>query len=244
MSWSKPEMRQSIYIGYDPREIDAYIVARETAKRNARPIPVHGLILQDLTTLGLYKRPIERLDGRLFDVISGKAMSTEFALTRFLVPHLAGAGWALFMDCDMMIRGNLSGLFNRVSRMTDKAVVCVKHDHRPSSSLKMDGQVQSGYPRKNWSSFMFFNCGHPSNQKLTLDLVNTAKGLDLHQFCWLEDHEIGEIGEEWNCLIGYTNPGHAEVMNAHFTEGIPSMPGHENDLFADEWRAELLKWAR
>lgn len=242
--WNDPDKKFSVYVGYDPRELQAFLVARETARRNSGPIPVHGLILNDLRVAGLYRRPTSIRDGRLHDEISDRPMSTEFALTRFLVPHMANSGWALFMDCDMMIRSSLYSLFQYCAEeMGDKAVVCVKHTHVVPPGTKMDGQVQEPYIRKNWSSFMMFNVRHPSNKRLTTDYVNSARGLDLHQFRWLDDHEIGELPVTWNYLVGFSKfSGH--VSNVHFTEGIPSMAGHENDEYADEWREELLKAVR
>jgi hypothetical protein len=92
---------------------------------------------------------------------------------------------------------------------------------------------------------MFFNCEHPSTKKLTVEMINTLPGRDLHRFCWLQDHEIGFIPEEWNYLVGVSSQfGTDPIMNVHFTEGVPSMKGHENDMFADEWRMELNRWAR
>ncbi len=246
MQWHDPSKKQSVYIGYDPRELSAYIVARNTAQRHSGPIPVRGLILRDLTMAGLYRRPTEVRDGRLHDTISDRPMSTEFALTRFLVPEMAQSGWALFMDCDMMVRASLQDLFAYCrDEMRDKAVCVVKHAHLvdDEGSTKMDGQAQLPYERKNWSSFMMFNADHPSNKRLTNDYVNSAKGLDLHQFKWLDDHEIGELPVMWNYLVGYTR-FNGFVGNVHFTEGIPTMPGHENDEYADEWREELLRAIR
>ena len=59
--------------------------------------------------------------------------------------------------------------------------MCVQHDYSPSATIKMDGQAQTIYPRKNWSSVMLFNCGHKSNAKLTQNLVN-EKNLTEHTF--------------------------------------------------------------
>lgn len=175
-------------------------------------------------------------------------MSTEFAISRFLVPHLVALsttggnprGWAAFMDCDMLARRNLCRMFEIVK--DDYAVMCVHHNHRPAGETKMDGQVQTQYGRKNWSSMMLFNCDHPANAELTVDLVNKLPGRDLHRFCWLDDSEIGELGPEWNYLVGHSDEA-IDPAIVHFTEGVPSMPGYENVPYADEWRSELHRWA-
>jgi hypothetical protein len=107
----------------------------------------------------------------------------------------------------------------------------------------MDGQLQTRYARKNWSSFCIFNCDHPANKKLTLEAINTLPGRDLHAFCWLGDEEIGELDASWNFLVGDTDPKISPDV-IHFTCGTPDMPGYENVPFADEWRTTLNDWAR
>lgn len=234
-------MKRSVWIGFDPREADAFAVARDTAIRHmVNPIPVHGLVLSDLVRKGLYWRPTGRKDGVLWDEISDAPMSTEFACSRFLVPHLAGSGWALFMDADMLVRSNLDLLFDQAA--PDMAVMVVKHRHEPEPGVKMDGQVQTRYARKNWSSVMLFNCDHPANEALTVGLVNEVPGRDLHRFCWLDDEHIGELDQSWNYLVGHT-PIEVDPDIVHYTDGVPSMPGYEDCEYADEWREALERWA-
>lgn len=238
----------SIWIGFDPREADAFAVARQSIKkRMAMPVPVHGLVLSELQKMGLYSRPTERKDGRLIDVLSARpdydgAMSTEFAISRFLVPFLAGSGYALFLDADMMARVNLWHLFAWVETQPKKALWCVKHNHTPSGTVKMDGQVQTAYSRKNWSSVVLWNCDHPTTKQLTPEVVNKLTGRDLHQFKLFADDEIGELDPTWNHLVGEYDPNpNAKIV--HFTLGVPSMKGYENSEYADEWKAELTEWA-
>lgn len=235
----------SIWVGFDPREAAAFAVARSTAVANAPTMaPVQGLVLSQLKKNDLYVRPTEWRMGTdrpvMWDAISDAAMSTEHANARFLVPYLAKFGWALFMDGDMLVRAPMDDLFGSLD--PKYAVYCVKHGHTPTSTIKMDGQVQSAYSRKNWSSFVIFNCDHPSNQRLTLDLVNSVPGRDLHRFCWLEDDEIGELDPAWNFLVGHSSPS-IEPKVVHFTDGVPDMPGYENVPYADEWRAHRDAWA-
>lgn len=231
-----------IFVGYDPREAEAYSVARESIRaRLTQPIKVRGVVLDELKGMGLYRRPTEKRDAKLWDSISQAPMSTEFAISRFLVPHLAGStGWALFADCDILCRTNLVRIMDHAD--ASKAVMVVKHDYAPSASVKMDGQEQTRYARKNWSSVMLFNLEHVSNINLTVDLVNSVPGRDLHRFCWLNDDEIGELPTEWNFLVGHTDPNIVPKI-VHFTEGGPWMAGYENVPFADEWRGERNLWA-
>jgi lipopolysaccharide biosynthesis glycosyltransferase len=230
-----------IFIGFDPRETAAFAVCRQSIKNHiTQPLPIRGLVLSELKQQGLYWRPTERRLGKLYDVISEHEMATEFAISRFLIPHMVQSGWALFMDCDMMLRWNIARAFQGLDG--EKAVYCVKHNHVPETAEKMDGQVQSRYARKNWSSFMIFNCGHQSNKKLTPEYVNSLPGRDLHRFCWLEDDEIGELPVEWNWLVGHSDPS-VNPKNVHFTDGGPWFHNFENVPYADEWRGYLEKWA-
>src|SRR3954470_23054250 len=100
-----------IFVGFDPRQAEAFAVARDTIRRRvSQPISVHGLVLDDLRARGLYWRQHEMRDGQLYDVASDAPMATEFSNSRFLVPTLAQGGWALFLDADMLIRGDLARL--------------------------------------------------------------------------------------------------------------------------------------
>lgn len=239
-------MRESIWIGFDPREADAFAVCRHTIKRHlTRPIPVRGLVLSQLQRDRLYRRPIEFRQSAadrpvMWDPISDAPMSTEHANARFLVPHLAREGWALFCDGDMLVRGNLARLIDGLDRSF--AAYCVKHRHAPNNETKMDGQAQTVYARKNWTSFIVWNCDHPAMRRLTVDMINTLPGRDLHRLCWLEDGEIGELDARFNFLVGHNDPA-IEPVVVHFTEGTPSMPGYEGVAFADEWRAAREHWA-
>lgn len=178
----------------------------------------------------------------MWDVISDAPMSTEHACARFLVPHLAQSGWALFMDGDVLVRTNLARLFESLDSRF--AIYCVKHKHAPVTAAKMDGQIQTSYLRKNWSSFVVFNCNHPANREMVLEpkIANSLPGRDLHRFCWLTDDVIGELGPEWNYLVGYS-ASTIEPKVIHFTSGTPDMRGYEHCEFSNEWREELNRWA-
>lgn len=236
-----------IWIGFDPREATAFFVARESIRRFDRLTPVNGIVLSNLRARGLYNRPTTRKLGKLWDEISGAYMSTEFAISRFLAPTLQKMankkrpyGWALFMDCDVMVRGNLAPLI--ASLDNSKALYCVKHDYKPALDIKMDGQQQYQYARKNWSSVMAINCDHDANKALNVDMVNTMPGRDLHRFCWLDDSEIGELGPEWNYLVGETQ-AECDPQIVHWTNGGPWFSAFENAPYADEWFQHLERIA-
>ena len=236
-------MKLSIYIGWDPREVAAWNVCRASMRRRATvPVQPEPIILADLRGSGLYGRPTELRDGRLWDVISEAPMSTEFAISRFFVPLLekrrgGDADWALFCDCDFLWLGDIAELVASVD--SAKALMCVQHVHAPTESVKMDGQAQLLYARKNWSSLMLFNLRHPAHAALDLDLLNSAPGRDLHRFCWLEDDMIGALADDWNWLEGSSPVRDAAPRAVHFTRGGPWMPGWENVGYAELWRREL-----
>lgn len=227
-----------IYIGYDPREGEAYKVAEYSLHRHStRPAVVTPLYLDRLTRAGLATRPY-RIGGTratLWDVLSDAPCSTEFSNTRFLTPILAQTGWALFIDCDMLFLGDVARLFALADPRY--AVMVVKHQHAGDEGVKMDGCVQTQYRRKNWSSVMLFNCDHPSNRALDLHLVNSVPGRDLHGFCWLADHEIGELPPQWNWLVGVQQKPDG-VQLAHYTLGLPFMDGYARAEHSDLWWAE------
>lgn len=227
-----------IYIGFDARELSAYLVAVNSLRRQlSQDVPVYALELSTLQQRGLYKRPTEYRNGLLYDVISEHPMSTEFAVSRFLVPYLAETGWALFADGDILVLDDLLSLYAYAD--PKYAVLCVKHEYAPTSWIKMDSQVQSNYPRKNWSSVCLWNCDHPAvKQIMTPDFVNSATGRVLHSFEYFTDDEIGELPIEYNYLVGVTN-GDITPKIVHFTEGTPHMRGYEFCEYAREWRAEL-----
>jgi len=224
-----------IYIGYDPRED----IAAQVCKHSLNGHDVEFLT-QDLVKES-YNRPWYMEHGQRIDVRDGKPFSTEFSFTRFLVPYLMDyKGWALFVDCDFLFVEDLRELemFTESPINQDYAVMVVKHNHVPENTVKMDDCVQTTYPRKNWSSFILWNCGHEANRALSPEMVNTATGGFLHGFGWLEDHQIGEIHESWNWLAGVsptTFSGTATPKAIHYTNGGPWFDGYGDCEFADEW---------
>ena len=168
-------MKLKIFVGWDPREDIAWEVCRHSILSRTDPnqVTVTPLIQSELRKQGLYTREIDT-----------KA-ATEFSLTRFLTPTLAGnEGYAIFVDCDFLFLTDIRGVLDQID--PSKAVSVVKHDYQPTDTHKMDGCVQYVYPRKNWSSFMWINCSHPQVKALTPEVVNSESGMYLHRFEWLQ----------------------------------------------------------
>lgn len=219
-----------IYIGHDKRENDAYEVAVQSARSfGHEPTPLYE---ERLRLNGILTRPVDTR-GQRWDMNSSAPQSTDFAIARFAVPMLAHSGWALFADCDVVFLRDPSEL--EAVMDSRYAVMVVKHVLGSfGGAVKMDGQIQSAYPRKLWSSVALYNCDHPANARLNTQMLNQWPGRDLHAFKWLADSEIGELSPEWNWLVGL-QPKPAQPAIAHYTLGTPNMPGHERDEHADLW---------
>lgn len=224
-----------VFIGYDERERTAYDVAVKTLRKVSPLVPV-PLQLDRLAASGLLRRPIDGR-GQRYDLHSQAFCSTDFAFSRFLVPVLAQTGWALFTDCDVVFLADPLELLRHAD--PTKAVHVVKHAAQEVAGTKMDGQVQSYYARKNWSSVMLFNCDHPAHRRLTIADINERPGRDLHAFYWLADDEVGSLPPEWNWLVNVEEkPDNPKI--AHFTNGgpwFPDWPGAPNDeLWVEAFR--------
>ena len=217
-----------IFIGYDPRETAAWhVLTHSILARSSVPVSFTPLALDNLKGLMWRERnPLQ---------------STEFSFSRFLTPHLSGyQGWSLFTDNDMLMRRDVAELW--ALRDERYAVMCVKHDHQPKESVKFLDQPQTAYQKKNWSSVMLFNNARCT--ALTPEYVNTASGLELHQFKWLgDDGLIGEIPAAWNHLVGYNTP-RLDAANVHFTSGGPYFSETANCEYSAEWVAEKASMLR
>lgn len=232
-------MSINIYIGYDQREKEAYEVCKYSILKHCPEANIIPLNHKDLRKKGLFTREWKiKSDGGFEDVRDGRPFSTEFAFTRFLVPHIQKEGWALFIDSDMVFTADIKELFALAD--DSKATMVVKHDYSYSTNVeavKMDGCKQERYFRKNWSSLILWNCSHPANKALTLEHVNFMSGSWLHAFSWLKDEEIGELPQEWNWLEGHSNKSIAP-KNIHYTRGGPWFKDYKNVEYAKDWLAE------
>jgi hypothetical protein len=227
VSAAGPQMNQTheiipIFIGYDEREAVAFsVLSHSIHARATQPVSVTPLMLSQLR--GIFTREKHPLQ------------STDFSFSRFLTPCLSRyRGWSIFMDCDMLMLEDIAKLWTL--RDERYAVMVVKHEHVPRETQKFLGMPQSRYEKKNWSSVMLFNNARCT--ALTREYVNTASGLDLHQFKWLAgDDEIGLLPRRWNHLVGYDTPT-ADAALVHYTLGGPYFAEYSSCEYADEWRAE------
>ncbi len=210
-----------VFIGFDSKETVAYnvlqysIMQHSTQPVSSTPVAQHHL-------------------KELFWRTPSPLQSTAFAFSRFLIPALCEyQGWAIFMDCDMLVFDDIQALW--ALRDDRYAVMCVQHKHAPTKTKKFLDQVQTQYEKKNWSSLMLINCA--ACTQLTPEYVNTASGLDLHQFKWLDsDERIGTLPKRWNHLVDYDpHLPISDISNLHFTEGGPYFDAYKNCSYATEW---------
>ena len=214
-----------VFIGYDDREAIAYHVLAHSIQRLAsEPVAIAPLRLTQLKRILTRERhPLQ---------------STDFSFSRFLTPCLSDyAGWSIFMDCDMLMVDDITALWDL--RDERYAVMVVKHHHVPKETVKHLNEPQSKYEKKNWSSVMLFN--NDRCRVLTPDYVNTASGLELHQFKWLpSDDLIGSLPARWNHLVGY-DPPRSDPALLHYTSGGPWWIEYRDCEYAEDWRRELKK---
>lgn len=201
-----------VFIGYDPREAVAYHVCQQS-------------IIENCSAPGrLSFHPVtgERRDG-----------SNDFIYARFLVPYLCGfAGSAVFVDGDMIVRGDILELAEL--RQSHVGAQVVKHDYRTKHPTKYLGNKNEDYPRKNWSSVILWACDFWPNRLLTPEYVAAASGSFLHRFQWLRDDQIGEIPAAWNRLVLEQDTQPDDKL-LHYTIGIPAFAEYAACDGAEEW---------
>ncbi len=210
-----------VFIGYDSGVRSPFsVLAHSIHEHASQPVAITPIRLSALN--GIFARERNPLQ------------STEFSFSRFLAPYLCDfQGWCLFTDNDMMFRDDIAKLW--ALRDDRYAVQVVKHRHVPKNSTKFLDAAQTRYEKKNWSSVMLFNCAKCT--ALTPDYVNSASGLELHQFKWLSDDAlIGELPHRWNHLVG-VDAYDANAGNVHFTDGGPYFEEFRDVDYADEWFA-------
>ena len=236
-----------VYIGWDESDDKAFGVAVDSLRKHAsikvEVIPIYDTMLRER---GLYKRKTYLIDGQKYDRFDGKAYSTRFSFARFgsiLLERENGTGedWILYTDPDVLWRADIAELLEIAHQEDGYAVMCVHHNHQPVEIVKLVDQIQTTYPRKNWSSVMLIR---PSLCRgMTIQALNTWRGAQLHALEFVENAYIGSLPEEWNWLVGVSptidpSPQKKIVPKlVHFTLGTADMPGRSNDDYAAEWLA-------
>lgn len=217
----------NIFIGYDDREAVAYHVCSNSIIRHAsQPVSIAPLALNLMQGYSDGKR----------ELMEGYPATNQFIFSRFLVPSLMGfKGWALFMDGDMILLDDIANLFEQ--RNADYAVMVVPHDYKTDYPVKYLNQTNLDYPRKNWSSVMLFNCGHPDNAVLTQEYVEQAKGSHLHRLEWTNN--VGFLPHSWNWLPDEYGPNKKAKL-LHYTAGTPCFHDYAETPMADLWHKERM----
>lgn len=216
-----------LFVGFDPREAVAYhTFCQSVIARCSMPVAFTPLALNNLA--GGYVEG--HTDG-----------SNEFIYSRFLVPYLCNfQGYAIFADGDMLCLDDLAELWDM--RDPNKAVQVVQHDYQTCEHTKYLGAKNEDYPKKNWSSVIIWNCGHPANKVLTPDFVASQSGSFLHRFGWVEDFSVGALDVTWNWLaIEYPLLKHQLPNLVHYTLGTPCFEGYHDRDFALLWYNELRR---
>lgn len=212
-----------VFIGYDPREAIAYhVCVNSIIRHSTSPVAIHPV------ALNLFQDYTE----------THKDGSNHFIYTRFLVPYLMNwSGWAIFIDGDMVVRDDITKLWQL--REIDKDVMVVKHDYKTRMTEKYLGSKNEDYPRKNWSSVILWNCNSFPNRKLTPEFVQKATGAELHRFSWIKDQRIGTLPPEWNWLPDeYGKNDQAKLL--HYTLGTPCFHEFADTPQGEQWHRERI----
>ena len=161
--------------------------------------------------------------------------SNDFIYARFLVPWLCGfSGSAVFVDGDMIVRGDISDLF--ALRRLDVGAQCVQHAYKTKHPTKYLGNKNEDYPRKNWSSVILWNCAFRPNRILTPEYVASKSGAFLHRFLWLQDNQVAPLPDAWNRLV-LEQPVQESDRLLHYTIGTPCFQEYADCDHAEEWHA-------
>ena len=210
----------NVFIGYDSKEKVAFSVLAYSILRNStKPVTITPVYLPNIKDDFVRER--------------NNLSSTEFSFSRFMTHLMNYKGWAVFMDCDQLMLGDIADLW----RMRDDkyAVQLCKHDYTPEEDKKFLGQIQTKYEKKNWSSFMLMNC--KKCNELTPDYVNSATGLQLHQFKWLESDELNrDLPLEWNWLVDEPGITLNQKLIIFILQKVVKVKEYANCSYSETWK--------
>jgi lipopolysaccharide biosynthesis glycosyltransferase len=207
-----------ILIGFDQREAIAFhTFTQSLIEKSSGPLIIIPLAIN---TLMDYKE-------------THNDRSNDFVYSRFLTPYLCDyCDWAIFADGDMVCQTDIKELWDL--KDDTKALLVVKHNYKTKTFKKYLGNTNENYPKKNWSSLILWNCGHPKHKILTPEFIAKQSGKFLHRFSWLDDQDIGELPIEWNWLaIEYPNNPKAKII--HYTLGTPCFKDYRDSEMANAW---------
>lgn len=220
----------NIYIGLDEPHPQAYEVCKQSILERCER---HNVTISPVNynTVKAYKRTKDKFE------------STQFAFARFFVPHQCDfKGRSVFVDGDFLFLDSIDDLLDLYD--DQYAVSCCKHEYDPEPGVKMDGKIQSVYPKKNWSSLMLINNEHEDVKKLTPTKLNVETGKYLHRFEWVEG-EIGSIPVEWNWLVGtYQETKEFKPKALHYTDGGPWLQEYQDCDYSNVWHKHFYKYER
>lgn len=222
-----------VFLGFDPREAGAiWTCASSIVQNSSEPVSITFLSEKHLGELKVKHE-------------DGYPPSNQFIFSRFLVPALCDFhGHALFLDGDMIVKGDIAELW--AMRDTSKAVQVVQHDYKTRATEKYLGAVNRDYPRKNWSSVILWNCAHFHNRKLSPDYIKSSTGAHLHRFEWIDPRFIGSLPKGWNYLEGEGNQESdpTQIKLIHWTLGGPYFKEYAEVEYASDWKREFDKLIR
>lgn len=185
-----------IFVGFDHRQpVSLNVLQQSIYTRSSKPVSITPIVITQL--------PFKRCG------------LTPFTYSRFLTPWLCDFdGWALFLDLDMLVLGDIAELF-----------ACADD--------RYDVMVSRNEMRFEWASVMLFNCA--KNKILTPEYCETADGL--HQIKWTTDDKIGDLPREWNHLVGY-DKARKDAKLVHYTQGVPCFAETIDSEYAEQWHNE------
>lgn len=220
-----------IFAGFDPREeVGTHVFTSSVLEHASEPVAITHL----------HKPTLEAAFGKNF-----AEGTNAFTMSRFLVPALCDfAGQpVVFVDgADMICMDDICKIVRDADPLAPVSVV--KHSYKTRNPRKYRGTgmeaANEDYERKQWAAVMVMQPWHMCWRHLTPDKVAAMKMIDLLQFRFLRDDQIGELPMRWNWLADEhgMNPDAAIL---HWTAGVPGFPQHKDAHHAADWFRQLKR---
>lgn len=215
-----------VYTGYDPREAAGWVAFVESLRRTSKDYELMPPLCG------------EQRDG-----------SNTFTLVRWeIFERTNWAGTHIFLDgADMMLRAPIEELAALAN--PKYAIQVVKHDYQPCGRKYVGTSMECAnepYPRKQWTSVMIVNAGHPAHwaaREAIRAALERGDGKYLNRLEWLSEDLIGDLPKVWNLLVGEM-PYNPQAKLVHFTNGIPAFDYYADCDYSEEWRAMWIYASR